>query len=353
MPLFEQAPNSVCFLRLSAIGDVCHAVAAVQALQRHWPSTKVTWVIGKVEAQLLQGLEGVELIVFDKKQGLDGMKAVWRQLKGRRFDALVHMQLALRASLVTLGIKATYKVGFNFKRAKEGQWLFTNRKISDTESAHVLDSFYSFIEYLGVPRTPPHWQLPISDADHHFAQETLGDQPTLVISPAASKDERNWLADRYAALGDYAYEQGYQVVICGSPAEREKALAADILRHMQHPALSLVGKTNLKQLTALLNKAAVVLAPDSGPAHIATTQGTPVIGLYGHSNPKRTGPYNNLNEVVSVYEQFIVEQHGKAAETLPWSTRVKGDHIMQAISVNDVIRSFDHITKKESACLNQ
>ncbi|HAS6027577.1 ADP-heptose--LPS heptosyltransferase I [Vibrio vulnificus] len=353
MPLFEQAPNSVCFLRLSAIGDVCHAVAAVQALQRHWPSTKVTWVIGKVEAQLLQGLEGVELIVFDKKQGLDGMKAVWRQLKGRRFDALVHMQLALRASLVTLGIKATYKVGFNFKRAKEGQWLFTNRKISDTESAHVLDSFYSFIEYLGVPRTPPHWQLPISDADHHFAQETLGDQPTLVISPAASKDERNWLAERYAALGDYAYEQGYQVVICGSPAEREKALAADILRHMQHPALSLVGKTNLKQLTALLNKAAVVLAPDSGPAHIATTQGTPVIGLYGHSNPKRTGPYNNLNEVVSVYEQFIVEQHGKAAETLPWSTRVKGDHIMQAISVNDVIRSFDHITKKESACLNQ
>ncbi|HAS6086725.1 TPA: ADP-heptose--LPS heptosyltransferase I [Vibrio vulnificus] len=353
MSLFEQAPNSVCFLRLSAIGDVCHAVAAVQALQRHWPSTKVTWVIGKVEAQLLQGLEGVELIVFDKKQGLDGMKAVWRQLKGRRFDALVHMQLALRASLVTLGIKATYKVGFNFKRAKEGQWLFTNRKISDTESAHVLDSFYSFIEYLGVPRTPPQWQLPISDADHHFAQETLGDQPTLVISPAASKDERNWLADRYAALGDYAYEQGYQVVICGSPAEREKALAVDILRHMQHPALSLVGKTNLKQLTALLNKAAVVLAPDSGPAHIATTQGTPVIGLYGHSNPKRTGPYNNLTEVVSVYEQFIVEQHGKAAKTLPWSTRVKGDHIMQAISVSDVIRSFDHITKKESACLNQ
>ncbi|EGR0049344.1 glycosyltransferase family 9 protein [Vibrio vulnificus] len=353
MSLFEQAPNSVCFLRLSAIGDVCHAVAAVQALQRHWPSTKVTWVIGKVEAQLLQGLEGVELIVFDKKQGLDGMKAVWRQLKGRRFDALVHMQLALRASLVTLGIKAKYKVGFNFKRAKEGQWLFTNRKISDTESAHVLDSFYSFIEYLGVPRTPPQWQLPISDADHHFAQETLGDQLTLVISPAASKDERNWLADRYAALGDYAYEQGYQVVICGSPAEREKTLAADILRNMQHPALNLVGKTNLKQLTAVLSKAAVVLAPDSGPAHIATTQGTPVIGLYGHSNPRRTGPYNNLNEVVSVYEQFIVEQHGKAAKTLPWSTRVKGDHIMQAISVSDVIRSFDHITKKESACLNQ
>lgn len=346
MPFFEQAPHSICFLRLSAIGDVCHAVAAIQALQRYWPSTKITWVIGKVEAQLLQGLENVELIVFDKKQGFSGMREVWKQLKGRHFDALVHMQLALRASLLTLGIKATYKIGFNFKRAKEGQWLFTNRKISDTESAHVLDSFYSFIEFLGVPRSTPQWDLPIGKADHQFASTTLGEKPTLVISPAASKDERNWLSERYAIVGDYAFERGFQVVICGSPAEREKKLANDIISQMRYPALNLVGSTTLKQLTAVLNKAAIVLAPDSGPVHIATTQGTPVIGLYGHSNPKRTGPYNNLENVVSVYEKFIVQQHGKTIDTLPWSTRVKGDHIMKEISVNAVISAFDRITKE-------
>ena len=79
--LFSSPPKSVCFLRLSAIGDVCHAVAAVQALQKYWPETKVTWIIGKVEAQLLQGLDNVELIVFDKKAGWAGMKSVWRQLK--------------------------------------------------------------------------------------------------------------------------------------------------------------------------------------------------------------------------------------------------------------------------------
>ncbi|OEE73561.1 glycosyltransferase family 9 protein [Vibrio ordalii] len=346
MPFFKQAPHSICFLRLSAIGDVCHAVAAIQTLQRYWPSTKITWVIGKVEAQLLQGLENVELIVFEKKQGFSGMRDVWKQLKGRRFDALVHMQLALRASLLTLGIKATYKIGFNFKRAKEGQWLFTNCKISDTESTHVLDSFYSFIEFLGVPRSTPQWDLPIDKADHQFASTTLGDKPTLVISPAASKDERNWLSERYAIVGDYAFERGYQVVICGSPAEREKKLANDIISQMRYPALNLVGSTTLKQLTAVLSKASIVLAPDSGPVHIATTQGTPVIGLYGHSNPKRTGPYNNLENVVSVYEKFIVQQHGKTIDTLPWSTRVKGEHIMKAISVNAVISAFDCITKE-------
>ncbi|MCE7597022.1 glycosyltransferase family 9 protein [Vibrio fluvialis] len=343
MPLFTAPPKSVCFLRLSAIGDVCHAVAAVQNLQQHWPDTQVTWVIGKVEAQLLQGLPNVELIVFDKKAGWSGIKAVWQQLKGRHFDALVHMQLALRASLVTLGIRAQYKVGFNRKRAKEGQWLFTNRKIADTESAHVLDSFFSFTEFLGVPRQTPTWNLPISEQDRQFAHAQLGNQPTIVISPAASKDERNWVTERYAQFADYVISQGYQVALCGSPAPREQKLAEQISALMTHPVLNLVGKTNLKQLTAVLGEAKLVLAPDSGPAHIATTQGTPVLGLYAHSNPKRTGPYFNIKDVVSVYEPFVTKQQGKPLELLAWSTRAKGTDLMQAISLDAVITTFDRM----------
>ncbi len=338
MPLFSAAPKSICFLRLSAIGDTCHAVAAIQALQHHWPNTQVTWIVGKVEAQLLEGLEGVELIVFDKKAGLQGMQAVWKQLKGRKFDALVHMQLALRASLLTLGIKATYKLGFNFKRAKEGQWLFTNKKIADTTSAHVLDSFFSFTEALGVPTSAPQWQLPIAAKEVEYAKRLLNHKPTVVISPAASKDERNWLTERYAQLADWLIEQGYQVALCGSPAEREKSLGTSITSLMQHTPLNLIGQTSLKQLAAVLGQAVVVIAPDSGPAHIATTQGTPVVGLYGHSNPKRTGPYNDLDSVVSVYEQFVEQQQGKPAEQLAWSTRVKGDHVMQSITL-DMVQS--------------
>ncbi|WP_394249682.1 glycosyltransferase family 9 protein [Vibrio profundi] len=345
MPLFTQAPESVCFLRLSAIGDVCHAVSAVQALQKQWPTTKVTWIIGKVEAQLLEGLEGVELIVFDKKAGFTGMKDVWKKLSDRKFDALVHMQLALRASLLTLGIKTNHKVGFNFKRAKEAQWLFTNKKIEDVQSQHVLDSFYSFVEYLGVSRSIPEWNLPIGAEDTLFAKESLSSTPTVVISPAASKDERNWLPERYAEFADYVVSQGYQVAICGSPAEREVALAKAITEKMTHPVLNLVGKTSLKQLAAVLKEATVVVAPDSGPAHIATTQGTPVIGLYGHSNPLRTGPYNDLSSVISVYEKHAELQHKKPISELPWSTRVKGNHVMADISVASVVQSFEQITQ--------
>ena len=98
-------------------------------------------------------------------------------------------------------------------------------------------------------------------------------------------------------------------------------------------------------MTAVLSACELVLAPDSGPAHIATTQGTKVLGLYGHSNPKRTGPYNNIDNVVSVYEKFAEEQNKQPVESLPWSTRVKGANVMQAISLNDVVEAFNKLIK--------
>ena len=128
MALFSTPPRSICILRLSAIGDVCHAIAVVQAIQRQWPTTEITWVVGKVEAQLVNALPNIKVISFDKKAGWQGIKQVWQQLKSQRFDALLDMQVALRASVLSLGIKAKYRVGFSKNRTKEGQWLVTDRK---------------------------------------------------------------------------------------------------------------------------------------------------------------------------------------------------------------------------------
>ena len=347
MALFTTAPKSICILRLSAIGDVCHAVAAIQAIQKQWPTTEITWIMGKIEAQLLHDLPGVRVIVFDKSTGFSGMKAIWKQLADQHFDALLHMQLALRASVLTLGIKAKYKIGFNRKRAKEAQWLFTNKKINDTSSAHVLDSFFEFAYFLGVDKTAPTWNIPLAESDINFARQQRQDnKPIFVISPAASKDERNWLTDRYASVADYAVQQGFQVILCGSPAPREVKLGNDIETLMAEKATNLIGKTSLKQLTAVIREARLLLAPDSGPAHIATTQGVPVIGLYGHSNPNRTRPYLSKKSVISVYEKHVQEQHKKALSELPWSARAKGAHIMADISVEQVIELFNKITMK-------
>lgn len=346
-------PKNLCLLRLSAIGDVCHAVAMVQSIQRQWPDTNITWVIGKIEASLLQGMEGVEFVIFDKRAGLQGYKNLREQLKGRNFDILLHMQVALRASIASLCIPAKIKIGFDSQRAKEGQWLFTNKKIDAQAQPHVLDGFMGFASALGLDVSAPLWNMPITDEHHLWASEKLNsisaeDKPIAIICPAASKAERNWHAEGYAQAAEHLYSRGFKLVICGGPTAMEQQLAQDIIHccafsENENEILNLVGKTSLKQLLAVLKQAQLVIAPDTGPAHMAVTVGTPVIGLYAHSNAKRTGPYLYQQYVVSAYEKSIELQYKKHVNKLPWGTRAKGKDLMSHINIHTVKTMIDSV----------
>lgn len=334
--------KSLCLLRLSAIGDVCHAVAMVQSIQRHYPTVKITWVIGKVEANLLHELPGVEWVIFDKKAGLQGYLDLRRKLKGRNFDVLFHMQVALRASFASICISATHKIGFDKKRAKEGQWLFTNQKIAAQKNPHVLDGFLGFAQAIGVNDDSPRWSMPITaEAESWVGEQQCSDKPMAIICPSASKAERNWHTQGYAQIADQLSRRGFNLVLCGGPTDEEQLLAGEIANLAECDMTNLVGKTSLKQLLALLKKAYLVIAPDTGPAHMAVTVGTPVIGLYAHSNPARTGPYCYQHYVVSCYQQEIQKQYGKALEKLPWGLRAKGDALMQEITLEQVTQKIN------------
>ena len=342
--LTELKPKSLCILRLSAIGDVCHAVAMVQMLQAQLPETKITWVVGKIEAMLLEGLEGVELVVFDKKAGLEGFKALRRHFKGRKFDVLLQMQVAFRSSLASLCIPAKVKVGFDKERAIEGQWLFTNARIAPQQQPHVLEGFMGFAKAIGVDVAVPKWHMPLSDEHIAFAEKSLPtEQPIAVISPAASKAQRNWTSQGYAQIADYLTQKGFAIALCGGPSQMEHELANNIVQNSSAPETitNLVGKTSLKQLLAVLKHAHLVIAPDTGPAHMATTVNTPVVGLYAHSNPGRTGPYTSQKYVVSVYQQHVEQQQNKRLAEIPWGTRAKGDDLMQTINFDMVKAKVD------------
>ena len=337
MPGQITAPKSLCLLRLSAIGDVCHAVSAVQNIQRQWPHTQITWVMGKVEANLLKDLYNVELIIFDKRAGLKGYLDLREQMKGRSFDVLLHMQVALRASIASFFIPAKIKIGFDSKRAIEGQWLFTNKKIAPQHHPHVLDGFMGFADALGLSVSAPTWHMPLADTDLLWASEITNDGlPIAVISPAASKAERNWYTEGYVQIAEHLVEQGFSVVICGGPTTMEILLAEDICSRSKVELTNLVGKTSLKQLLAVLKLAHLVIAPDTGPAHMAVTVGTPVIGLYAHSNPHRTGPYLYQQYVVSCYQHVVEEQYKKPLAKLPWGVRAKGRNLMDGITISQV-----------------
>lgn len=337
MTLFTTPPRSLCVLRLSAIGDVCHVVALVQAIQRQWPQTQITWVMGKTEASLLGDLPHIECVIFDKKQGWKAYWSVWKTLRGRRFDALLHVQAALRASLVSLGIRAQYRLGFDPVRAHDAQGLFTNVKVPSPNAPHVVDGLMAFAQVLGIHDITPRWVVPIAATDAQWATVRLAGRATLIIVPASSKAYKNWTVEGYAAVADFASQQGLQVVLCGSPAASDMALATQVQQACQFPVLNWVGQTQLKQLLALIQQARLVVAPDSGPVHMATLVGTPVVSLYAHHNPQRVGPYWARDGVVSVYQDLVEAENHKPLAQLPWRTRVKDPHAMQQITIEQVL----------------
>lgn len=354
MALFSTPPRSLCILRLSAIGDVCNAIAAVQAIQNHWPETQITWIAGKAEAALLTPLlPQIKIIAFDKSQGLKGMHSVWRALDGQKFDALLHMQTAIRASLLSLGIKAQYRLGFDKMRVSDLQQFFTNIKVASPSSPHVLDGMMAFAFALGVPSTTPTWTLHIDEKAQQWAKTQGSDKPLLILAPAASKAFKNWTSKGYAGVITHAQQQGFDVILVGGPSPLEISLGQDIEHHLANSdtnsqtVCNLIGKTSLLQLIALEQRADLVLAPDSGPAHLANAVNTPVIGLYAHHNPDRTGPYQFKHYVVSAYEDALMAETGKTPSQVSWRTRVKDDSAMQRITLEQVIARFDDVIKKE------
>jgi len=341
---FNPPPRHVCLLRLSAIGDTCHALAALRAFQAAWPRTQVTWIIGKLEAKLMTAiLPEIEFITFDKNATPGELLRLRKALRGRRFDLLLHMQLSFRASLLAALIDAPIKLGFDRGRARELQWWFTNAEIAPAAREHVLDSFMGFVRACGIEPTPPHWDLTLPPEALEYARGIVGDgQPTLVISPCSSHAARNWPAERYAAVAEHAVNaHGLRVVLVGGRSAIESEMAGAIIAAAGVPVLDQVGKDTLPQLLGLMSLSTVLLSPDSGPAHMATMVGLPVIGLYAATNPARAGPYYSRQWCVDKYDAAAHKYYGRPAAQIPWTTKIERAGVMDLIGVSDVTAKLD------------
>ena len=348
----ENPPESICLLRLSAIGDVTHALPIVHTLQKVWPKTRITWVIGKLEASLVGDLPGVRFITFDKSRGYKAYFDLRKKMANETFDILLHMQVAVRASLASLWIKAPIKLGFDKARARDNQSLFTNARIAAKPNQHVLDGFFCFLEALGIEKKEMCWDIPVPHQALQFAEEQLpGDQPIMVINPCSSnrsKNWRNWSISNYADLADYAAQTyGYRVVLTGGPDKMEIDYGQQIAETSESPIINLIGKTSLKQLIAVLSRASLTISPDTGPAHMSVAAGTPVIGLYASSNPERTGPYNYLDLVVNRYPQALEHFDNRKESEVKWGQRVRDPKVMDQISLEDVKAQLDRFQAGE------
>ncbi len=339
LQLQASPPKNICIVRLSAIGDTCHALAVVRRLQDNWPDTKLTWIIGKIEASLMADISDVEFIILDKSAGRDARRSVGAQLKERRFDVALCMHASLRANLLLRNIDAPIRLGFDHRRARDFQWLFTNKRIPAARGEHALEAMMSFATAIGAEPRAMRWDLPLDDDDRLFASDYRSpNMPLVVISPCSSqrsRNFRNWRIENYAAVVAHLRRHRCRVVITGGPTELERSYADALCT--DGAADNLAGRTTLKQLAALIAAADLLICPDSGPAHIATAVGTPVIGLYATSNPARTGPYVSRELTVNRYPDAVQQYLGTSVDALRWGQRVRHPEAMSLITIDDVI----------------
>jgi heptosyltransferase I len=359
-------PETLCLLRLSALGDITHVLPTLRTLQKHWPATKITWVIGKSEYPLVKDIDNINFIIFDKSAGLSSYRELNRQIKqhlegqtdNKAFDVLLHMQLSIRASVASLSIPAKIKLGFDKARAKDMQSLFCNHQITPSSTRqHVLDSFLEFPRYFGLEPVMS-WQLPVAPSAIEAINNQLpADKKIFVINACAiakSKNWRNWTLEGYAAIADYVSNKdnmkaNMQVVLTGghSPLEKDSAGKIISLCKISKP-INLVAATSIDELVAILYLADIVLAPDTGPVHIASALGTNTIGLYASTNPDRAGPYNHQQYVINKYPQALLKYNNKTVDDAAWGERIKTAECMALISVDDVIQKIDNIIEKQA-----
>lgn len=289
----------------------------------------------------MQYLQGVEFITFDKSSGWSGLREFKQTMQGRHFDILFHMQAAMRASVLSLFIKSPLRLGFDKRRAADYQWLFSNHKIAAQEKAHVLDGFLAFLSAAGLSDTPLNWQFDVPSAVRNSALQRREDKQAYVVINACSSvrrnNWRNWPVEHYKPVIEYLQNRGFAVVLTGGPADNERQIAQQINQQCGGQLLDLCGQTTLGELYALLSGARMLIAPDTGPAHMANLAGTPVVGLYASSNPLRTGPYRFQQYVANAYPEALRRYMKKNIDQVKWGQRVRHPDVMKLITPEDVI----------------
>jgi len=333
-------PREVCIVMLSAIGDAVHVLPVVNSLKRAWPECRITWVIQPLPYTMVRNHAAIdEFVVFRRRRGLKGLlefRTLRREMRTRRFDLLLGLQVYFKAGLITALTPARVKLGFDWRRARDAQWLFTNARIPARGQRHVQDQYLEFLEYLGVAPEPVTWDIRFSGAERSAQRiffEGL-DRPACAVVVGTSKLEKNWNADGYArVLEGVERSHGLRPVLVGGPSQIERAIADDVMSRTDARVVDMLGD-DLRQLMWIVDGSAMLISPDTGPLHIARALRTPVVSLFGYTNPKRSGPYRAYQDlIVDGYAEHSGEDYPIIVEYRDGMERIRADDVLAKVSL--------------------
>ena len=292
--------DRILILKPSAIGDVVHTLPILNLLRKRFPAAHIAWLVTPACAGVLENHPQLDdVILFERKRWASWwfhptrfleLRRFIRNLHAHEFDLVLDLQGLFRSGWLARRSKAPVRVGF--ANARELAWAFyTHRVPIDTPEQHAIDRYLKLVKFIGCDDGPIEYVFPHDDSDRaHVASQAP--RPYALLAPGTNWPTKRWPVERFAALPPLLKERfGLDAVVVGGPAERE--LAARI-----PGATNLAGQTTLRQLCALIERAAVVISNDSGPMHVAAAMKRPLVALFGPTNPIRTGPHNRPDAVL-------------------------------------------------------
>jgi heptosyltransferase I len=307
---------------LSAVGDAVHVLPVVNALKRAWPESRVTWVIHPLPHSLVSGHRAVDrFVVFPRPRGPGApgaFAALARDLRRTPFDLCLSLQTYGKAGLIQALSGARVRLGFDWRRARDLNWFANNAHIPARPDGHVQDQYFEFLRFLGVDPEPVVWGLePTADeraAQARYFEALPGPEHSPVVGMvlAASDPRRNWSAEGYARVIEGLGERhGARCLLLGGPSEAEARIAAEVAHLCRGPLRPIDARGDgLRRLLWLIEGCDLVVGPDTGPLHMARAIGTPVVGLYGRTNPRRAGPYARYRDLlVDGYAEYPGEEY--------------------------------------------
>jgi len=291
----------VLIVRTGAIGDVVNALVFAAAVKDARPQAHIGWVAHPLVVPLLAGNPCVDSVhVWPRRSGARGVWALVRALRAARYDLAVDLQRLQKSALVARLSGAPRVLGFDRGRCKERSHLWTREQLPKADPrAHMVEQYLDFARYLGVAPAAPRWPLPALAEAREAAERLLAPlagAPFVAVNLGASKPEKRWPDQHFAALVAELGRRGQATALTGGPSDRPAAEA--VLRALPASSLDLVGRTNLLELTAVLERAALTVTGDTGAMHLAVARNRPVVALFGPGDALRTGPYGQLQRVL-------------------------------------------------------
>lgn len=300
---------NVALVKLSSLGDVVHALPVAATLRARLPDARLTWIAERREAEVLAGHPALDEVVTVDTRGwrrsrspaaLAGtawaLRALARRLAQARFDAALDLQGLIKSGILVGLTRAPLRIGFDARSCREPLGaLFTNRRVERPRGVHVVEQYLALTGPLGIAEPVRDFRLPSDPAAESSIDELFGAtgmkprDRVVVVNPGAGRPTKRWPVERFRALAAHlAGQAGAHVLVVWGPGE--ESLASAIARP---PAGRVVlgPPTSLVQLIAVLRRASLLVAADTGPLHLAAALGTPCLGLYGPTDPTRNGPY--------------------------------------------------------------